>query len=299
MPSGTVNVTLAGPAAEFVPPLAAGVRASANTVGYFADFGALTVYNPGGAAPSGWTWDGNTLVSTTNSPTLNLCQINGGVVSTHSNPTITKCKILPTAGEIFGLTLNGTDKGTLTCRDTTIVGNLGGANPQTNGLSSDAGLIAERNHITYSGDGIHFVQQDGTLISQNYVGPLRFSDEGQHCDGNQSFQDSVAGSFTFQHNYIEHTESTIGTPFNASLTMGPPSATGALYTPTIDNNYFGGGLYHLRFNYQCRSAVVTNNDFGPVHSGEFGYHDFDTGNGNTYATWTNNRDENGSLIAAP
>lgn len=44
---------------------------------------------------------------------------------------------------------------------------------------------------------------------------------------------------------------------------------------------------------------MTNNDFGPVHSGEFGYHEFDPGNGNTYTTWSNNRDENSDLIAAP
>jgi len=232
---------------------------------------------------------------------LNLAQVNGGVVATHADPTVTNCKIIVPAGEIFCVTLQGTGKGVLTVLDTTIVGSLGGASPQVNGISSDSGLVARRCHVTQSGDGIHFLQQTGTIVSQNYVGPLRFTDEAQHCDGGQAFQDTVDGSLTFEHNHVVYTASTIGTPLNSSLTMGPPSAGGTLYTPTIDNNYFGGGIYHLRFNFQCRNAVVTNNDFGPVRSGvgEVGYHDFDPGNGNTYVTWTNNRDENGNSITAP
>ena len=283
----------------FAPPLSAGQRAGATTVGYFPEYGTLTVYTPGGAAPSGWHWDVNTLVTNGANAVLDLAEVHGGVVATHADPTITRCKVIVPADEIFCVTLNGSGKGTLTVSDTTVVGSLAGANPQVNGISSDSGLVVQRCHVTQSGDGIHFVQQTGTLVSQNYIGPLRFTDEAQHCDGSQGFQDTVDGSFTWEHNYVEHTISTIGTPFNSALTMGPPSATGALYTPTINNNFFGGGAYHLRFNYQCRNAVVTNNNFGPVHATEFNYHDFDTGNGDTYVTWSNNRDENGTLIAAP
>lgn len=285
--------------AAFTPPLGAGIRASESTVGWFPAYGALTVYNPGGAAPSGWFWDGNALRPIAANATLDLAQINGSVYCDKADPVVTRCKVVVPADELYGVTLTGSTNGTLTIEDTTVIGSLAGTNPQVDGISSDAGLVARRNHLTQSGDGIHFVQRNGTLVSQNYVGPLRFSDEGQHCDAGQGFQDTADGSFAYEHNYVEHTQSTIGTPFNSSLTMGPPSATGALYTPTIDNNYFGGGLYHLRFNFQCRSAVVTNNDFGPVHSGEFGYHDFDPLNGNTYATWSNNRDEGGNLIAEP
>lgn len=291
---------LARPQAGFTPPLASGIRATSTTVGYFADYGALTTYNPGGAAPTGWTWDGNSLVTTTDNAVLNLAQVNGGVVATHANPTVTKCKVIVPAGEIFCVTLAATGKGTLTVSDTTVVGSLGGANPQVNGISSDSSLDCRRCHVTQSGDGIHFTGITGTIVSQCYVGPLRFTDEAQHCDGMQHFQDTVDGSFTVAHTYIEYTASTpVGTSYNSALTMGPPSEIGALYTPTINNNYFGGGLFHLRFNHRGRNCVVSDNDFGVVHGDEFGLHEFDTGNGSTYTTWSNNRDSDGNLIPAP
>lgn len=279
--------------------LGAGIRAGSTTVGYLGSDGDLTVYNPGGTPPAGWAWDGNTLVTTTANATLDHARVNGSVVAGHSNPTVTDCKIVVSAGEIFGVSINGSGKGVLTIRDTTVIGSLGGVNPQVNGISSDSSLAAYRCHITQTGDGIHFVGDNSTIISQCYIGPLRFTDEAQHCDAMQHFQAATTQTFTVEHCYIAHTSSTIGTPMNAALTMGPPSATGATWGATITNNYFGGGLYHLRFNFQGRSLVVTNNDFGPIHASEFGYHDFDTGNGSTYTTWSNNRDENSTLIPAP
>jgi len=282
-------------------PIASGVRATSSNVGYFSEYGALTEYTPGGAAPSGWAWDGTSLVSTTGGATLTLAYINGGSVVANDSPgaTISKCLIVCGPDDIFGVTLSGSN-GTLTVLDTTVVGNLVGTNPQVNGISSDDGLVVRRCHVTRTGDGIHWVGKTGTLISQCYIGSQRFTDEAQHCDGMQHFQDTVDGStFTVEHCYVASSPSTIGTPMNAALTMGPPSETGNTFTPTINNNYFEAGLYHLRFNHKGRNCVVTNNDFGPIHSGEFDYHEFDTGNGSTYATWSNNRDENGSLIAAP
>lgn len=274
--------------------LAAGVRAGSTTVGYLGSLGALTTLNPGGSPPSGTSWDGNTLIIAS-SGTFDHYLINGGVVITGSNnPTVTNCRIVAAANEIYCIAHNGT--GTLTITDCTIVGSLAGTNPQVNGIASDGGLVARRCHVTQSGDGIHWVS-NGALISQCYVGPLRFTDEAQHCDGMQVFQDSVDGVFTVEHCYVAQTTSTIGTPMNSALTYGPASATGPLITPTIDDNYFEAGLYHLRNGFQVRNAVVTNNDIGPLHSGEFGL--VDNSAGNTYATWSNNRDSGGNPIPSP
>lgn len=282
----------------FTPPLAAGARASSTTVGYFPEYGALTTYNPGGTPPTGWAWDGDALISTTSNAVLNLALVNGAVVDNDGGATITKCRILCPVGQIYGVTAAGTGIGFTTVEDTTVVGAASGAF-QVNGISSDDGLIARRCHVTQTGDGIHLTTKTGTLVSQCYVGNLRFIDEEQHLDGMQIFQDDTTGSVTVEHCYIARTVSTIGTPINAALTMGPPTESGPTFTPTINNNFFESGLYHLRFNHMARNAVVTNNDFGPIHASEFGYHEFDTGNGSTYATWSNNRDENGSLLAAP
>lgn len=288
------NLRIAQESALAGGQLGAGLRASPTNVGYLGNLGDLTTLNPGGSAPSGSSWDVNTLIIAS-SGTFDHYLINGGVVVTGSNnPTVTNCRIIPPAGEIYCIAHNGT--GTLTISDCTMIGNSGGANPQVNAIASDGFLVARRCHVTNSGDGIHWVS-NGALISQCYVGPLRFTDEAQHCDGMQVFQDSVDGTFTLEHCYVAQTLSTIGTPMNSALTYGPPSATGPLITPTINNNYFAAGLYHLRNGFQTRNAVVTNNDFGPLGAGEFGLVDNSTGN--TYATWSNNRDSGGNPISSP
>lgn len=287
--------------------MGAGIRASSTNVGYFPAFGALTEYVPGGTPPAGWAWDGEALISTGPNSVLNLALINGGcVVDDDGGAVITKSRIVcgPT-NNFVGITLNGTNKGFLTVEDTTVVGNLVGTR-QGNGISSDDGLIARRCHVTRTGDGIHFCSKTGTLISQCYVGQQRYDDVEQHCDGVQQFMDDANGSFTFEHSFIDETVSTYpgGLPdaMSAGMTMGPPVDTPPIvYTPTLVNNYYASGGYHLRFNYMCRNAVVTDNDFGPIRAanGEVAYHDFDPGIGNTYTTWSNNRNEIGNLIPAP
>lgn len=295
------------PPPPFVPPLAAGVRAGPSTVGYFPEYGPLTVYNIGDTPPSGWVWSGDVLQTNQDNATLNLAEVNASLYCIHSNPTITKCVIHASIAQLIVITLQGTAKGTLTVHDCTVLGNREGAfnQYQLNGISSDSAMDVRRNYVAHSGDGIHFTGRTGTLISQCYVGPLRFTDEDQHLDGIQHFQDSTPGSYTIEHSYVAYTQSQSNLftlqSMSAGITQGPPASTGALYTPTINNNFIQGGGYHLRFNYQARDCVVTNNDFGPIHFDEAGYHDFNTGapENLTYTTWSNNRNELGQIIPAP
>lgn len=287
--------------------LAPGVRAAANTVGYLESPANLTILNNGDTLPGGWNgeWDTGALVVRANSVTIDHYRINAEVVLYGSNPTVTNCQIYPGVNALFGVTLAGFNKGVLTVMDTTIVGNSTGANPQVNGISSDSGLVAIRCDVSATGDGIHMVAQANpaqAVISQCYIHDQAFIDEAQHCDGIQIYNEGQAGSpngfFTVEHTSVMRSTSTLSTPMNAALTCGPPTTNSeALVAPTFDNNYFQAGLYHLRMNFRLHDSVVTNNDFGPIYPSEYGI--INVEEPSAVATWSNNRDSNGTLIAQP
>lgn len=277
--------------------LGAGLRAGPGLVGYKGSLGALTTLNPGGTPPSGCSWDVNTLIINSNNITLDHYLINGSVFANGSNPTVTNCKLQVPAGEIFGIVLNGTGKGTLTVNDCTIIGNATSGSPQVNGIASDSILSTQRCDVSGTGDGIHFIS-NGSLVSQAYIHDLAFIDEGQHCDGMQGFNHTSTGTFTIEHSYVGPIFSTIGTPCNSSLTFGPPSDNAEpLSTPTVNNNYLASGLFHLRVNYRQQNGTVTNNNIGPLSVGEFGL--LVVEQPASVTTWSNNRDNSGTLIPQP
>lgn len=295
--------------------LAAGQRASPGTVGYRGTLAELTTYNPGGTPPSGWSWDVNTLVSTGAGAALDHARINGSVVANHSGVVVTNCRILPPAGEFFGVTLSGGGKGFLVVKDTTVVGTSQptGQQYQVNGVSSDSGLIAVRCDVSGTGDGIHAVADPstwtggevgigsgtnaraGSIISQCYVHDLAFVDEAQHLDGFQTFNHATLQAFMIvEHNHVAQTLSTIGTPMNAGLTLAlPPVNSGEpLVTATVDNNLFVAGLFHMRVQYRLQNTLVTNNNLGVLNANEFDVRVTEVPA--SVITWSNNRDGSGA-----
>ncbi|HET9411236.1 MAG TPA: hypothetical protein VFO38_00055, partial [Candidatus Saccharimonadales bacterium] len=96
---------------------------------------------------------------------------------------------------------------------------------------------------------------------------------------------------------IRRTTSTLGTPMNSAFTCGPANGSEPLATPTINNCYFEAGLYHMRVNFRLQDAVITNNDFGPIHASEFGL--FVVEEPIIIDSWSNNRDSNGNQITNP
>lgn len=283
--------------------LAAGMRATAGRVGYLGSPADLTVININDPVPGGWsaTWISGTLVVAGNNITVDHYRINASLVFTGANPTVTNCKIYPNADDTFAVALSG-GSGVLTITDTTVVGNGTGTNPQVHGIGSDAGLVARRCDISQTGDGIHIVAQANpadAIISQCYIHDQAFIDEGQHCDGIQVFNNlSSEGFFTIEHTGIRRTTSTLGTPMNAAFTSGPATSNADyLATPIINNCFFESGLYHMRVNFRLRDAAITNNDFGPIHSGEFGLLVIEEPI--IIDSWSNNRDSSGNQIANP
>jgi hypothetical protein len=286
----------------FGGPLPAGQRVAAGTVGYLGDLSDLTTLNPGDTPPGGWSasWDGNSLVVDADDVTISGYRITGEVVFTGGNPTVTGCRIEPRAGAIYGVTVNGAGLGTLTVSDTTVVGNPT-SGTQNNGISSDSGLHAARCAVSRTGDGIHIVPQPDvadSTISQCWVHDLAFIDEEQHLDGIQVFPPPVGGGqVRIEHTRIEAAFSALGTPMNASITIGSPTNNSdPLTTPAVVNCYLGGGLGHLRVNFRCQNATVTDNDFGPLDPEEF---ELVSWEGSTIAAWSNNRDDNGDLVPQP
>ncbi|HSX42855.1 MAG TPA: hypothetical protein VLF59_02095 [Candidatus Saccharimonadales bacterium] len=298
--SGSRRAAIAEP---ILRQLAAGVRASKRRVGYLGSEAALTVLNNGDPLPGGWnaSWQSGALVINAANVTLDHYRINGCLVFQGSSPTVTNCKIYSNPGSFYGIALNGGGAGgVLTVTDTTVVGDPSSGSAQVNGISSDSGLVARRCDVSHTGDGVHMVAQPNqadAIISQCYVHNLAYIDEAQHCDGVQIFNNSVSnGYFTVEHCSVPQSLSTIGTPMNSAMTCGTPSGDPSMVsTPIVNNNYFEGGAYHLRLNFRLHNATVTNNDLGPLVSGEFGTVSADS----PMAIWSNNRDSNGSQIANP
>ncbi len=283
-------------------PLAAGVRASRRRVGYLGSEAALTVLTNGDPLPGGWSavWDTGSLVVNGNNVVIDHYLIHGSVVFQGNNPTMTNCRVYSNPGDFFGVTINGAGHGVLTISDTSVIGDASSGTAQVNGISSDSGLIARRCDVSGTGDGIHLVSQASqtdAIISQCYVHDLAFVDESQHCDGIQIFNNTgTASFFTVEHCRVEQTLSTIGTPLNSAMTCGTPTNdTTPLATPIINNNHFESGLYHLRLNYRLHNGTITNNDFGPQYTGEFGIVDVVV----PMATWSNNLNSAGGTIGNP
>jgi len=292
-----------GPPFEPGEQLEPGVRATPGTVGYLGDPDDLTVLNAGDPLPEEWAaaWDDGALIVTADNVVIDHYRINADVIFFGDDPTVTNCVIHSPDGHLYGLTINGGGHGVLTVTDTTVVGS--NTEPaQSDGISSDSGLRAIRCDVSGTGDGIHVTAQpdpDDCVVSQCVVHDLAFLNEEQHCDAIQQFPHATTDSFfTCEYTYIASSDSTIGTPMNSATGAGVnPGVDAPLVTPVFNDNFLEGGLYHLRLGDRVQNVVVTNNDFGPVHSGEFNYYDYQPGV--DIATWSNNRDENGDLIDPP
>jgi hypothetical protein len=278
--------------------LAAGLRAGPGLVGYLGREDDLTVYNVGDPLPSGAVWDAGAFRINADGFMLQRFRINAEVVSYGANPTLRQGVVECGPGSTFGITLNGSGKGTLTVEDVTVRRSppAMAGDVQTNGISSDSALIARRCDVSGSGDGIHVVAGGGSLVSQCCIHGLAFVDEEQHLDPIQVFS-GAGGAITVEHCWVGPAFSAGGTPPNSSLTCGFATNSGPIITPTIRNCFFSSGLYHLRIGYRVTGAVVVDNDLGELSSGEFGL--VAVTEPSSIASWSNNRDDGGTPVPPP
>lgn len=293
-------------------------RAAPGTVGFLGDEGDLVEILVGGSLTGTplaglGGWDGDTFVATGNDVVIDGVKLHcqGLVHGSGTNMTVQDSVILCTPGGLFGVGQSNDLQGTLTITDCTVVCDTGpGTATYGVSIAGEGILIALRNDVSGSGDGIHANAQPGSFaassrIEKNYIHDLSYLDEDQHLDAMQVFNadesnTSLPTYITIKGNYVDGQEAgPSGEAINSSLTMGR-SPDGADEPPAvsavIDNNYFGGGAFHLRIGYQTADVVVTNNNFGslrhsPDPADEFDYADAEGGD---IATWTNNRTGSGA-----
>lgn len=301
-------------------PLAPGVRASPGTVGYLGDGSDLTVLNYGdsfvGTSLEGVaTWsDGVVLRINASDFTMEDYHLTDSMVlhASGANLTIRNCVIDAPQGGFYAISQNGAGQGNMTVEDTTITCAAGpGTARYSAAILCQAGtFVGRRLDVSGSGDGIHFCGIPGTdfddpavpILSQSYIHDLSFLDSSQHLDSIQIYNTTASNTTTdtlaiVEHNYVPADDiGPLGEGANAAVTMGKPSGdnTGPFMAAKIDNNYFGGGAYHLRIGYRMQNTVVTNNNLGSVNeaTGEFGLVSVDLSGSVT--TWSNNRDGSGA-----
>lgn len=303
-------------------PLPQGQRAAPGLVGYLGDTADLFEIN----YPDDFTgtplegiavWDGDDGVLRINGSDVviegMLLNVLGVYHGSGTNLTIRDSVIHAIEGgdNWFGISA-GQARGTLTVQDCTVVCDTGPGADETYsvGIIADGVLVALRNDVSGCGDGIQGCGTPGgfetaTRIEQNHIHDLSYLDEAQHLDAIQVYNATATNTdedtfLTISGNHVVGQEgSPSGVAINSSATMGRPPAESTLGPPlsvVVDNNYLGGGAFHLRLGFQMVDVEVTNNNFGatrpdPDPAGEFGYASVEEAA--SVATWTNNRTGSG------
>lgn len=293
---------------RLVGVLPAGERAGSGLVGVLVPDSELTLLNAGDASPiPGMFWDGSTYRVNGDNVIVENLLINGTTIGifNNSHTIIRNCKVVAPFGAFHAIYTDTGVTGTALIEDCTVtcVGNPTGPTQLIGtGISVDIPITIRRCDVSLVGDGIHITAYPGTIISQCYLHNLKFVDETQHQDGIQVFSPvTTGGNFTVEHSRVEASFSSTGTPMNSALTCGlPADTTEPRIGVTLNNNFWGSGLYNLRCEFRLENVGITNCDWGPI--GLFDY--FIVEQASTVllpgaAGWDNNRDENGNLLARP
>lgn len=289
-------------------PIAEGERAAPGLVGFLGNPGELTVITDGqdltGTPLEGMQWEDvgdiqDRLRILGSDVLLENLMLNVNSINhvTGANLTFRNCIInLTSAGEGSGRGIgqNSPDQGILTFEDTTVVcDSSGGDFAYSMAVGCEGVLVARRSDFSGSGDGIQCgawgtQYAEELTIDQCVIRDLYYPDAGQHLDGIQVFiTDEEASTAILTNNYVDGQGlGPDGAAWSASLMIGANDDPLPDTTVLIDNNYFGGGAYHMRLGYRLISTV-TNNNFGsltPVAETAF----VDTVVPSV--VWTNNRD---------
>lgn len=300
------SLTITGlPAAA--PALGSGQRAAPGTVGYLGGLAELTRIQQSddltGTPFEGADWFPGVLVVGSNS---NL-DIEGywfdGVAlffTGSGNHEIRHCVIDAPDGQAYGLGASAHDTATILIEDTTITfaGNgtaVGFSRFMTMTRCDVSG--GENSVAFYSFPAATFA--DAPTLSQCYFHDQLFNSLEQHVDAIEVHQDATdATKLVIEGCYITGSRGPGNVPISAGITMGEGSgSTSGILTPKIDNCYIGDGTYHLRIEFRTANCVVTDNNFGALSAGEFGFHAVSSAP--SIATWTGNVDGNGDPVAGP
>jgi len=283
-------------------PTPSGTFVKPGTVGYLGATSALTVYQPGGAAPSGCSWISYGLRCDQDDITWDHVWIKGSVYWTGvGNLTLTNSIVQGgDNGEWYALlghpSNTGTINSTITVTDST-VGWLPGKTPPPGqdvapvwALYGNQRQIVERSDLSGMAQGID--PTDGSIIKDNWIhGLVQNSTDPNnptHLDGIYS---QGGGNITITGNYVD-VPARSDTTAAVFIQDRGSSDTGI----SITNNYLTGGAFTLR-NQTGINVDVENNVFGQSVWGPVG--DLNAGYVGTFGTWSGNVQTDGTVIAKP
>ena len=293
-PSASPSSTATVPSTGYVQP---------GSVGYLGDKNALTVYQPGGSAPSGCSWLSYGLRCDQTNLTLDHVWLKGSLYWTGTG-TLKVTNSIAQGGTVdtwYVLLAHPSNTGslpgsTIDVEDSTLGwdSSLGYVYPAGTdvapawSLYGNERMIMERDDVSGMPQGVD--PTDSSIIKDNYFHNLfqnGTSSSPTHLDGIYS---QGGGNIQIDGNYVD-------VPVRSDTTAAVfiqdrgSSDTGI----SITNNYLNGGAYILR-NQTGINVDVENNVFGNGVWGDVG--DL-SGYPGTYGTWSGNVDTKGNVISKP
>lgn len=277
------------------------------SVGYRGSLNDLTVYAPGGAAPSGCSWQAYGLNCSDTSDTWDHVWIKSSVYWRGTGTLKVTNSVITgapgTAGNWYtllghtpanqayaGATLDVEDS-TLSFSGT-VPGNVDSA-PVWSAYGNQRQIIL-RDDLSGMAQGID--PTDSSVIEDNYIHNLVQNGTGGttvHLDGAFS---QGGGNILIKGNYIDATHAPGAAPTSDTTAAVFIQDRGSTDTGiSIQDNYLNGGAYVLR-NQTGINVDVEGNTFG---AGVYGLVGDLTGYPGTYGTWTGNVDSTGATVAKP
>ncbi len=278
----------------------AGGYVKPGTVGYLGSTSALKIYQPGGAAPGGCSWQSYGLRCDQTNLTLDHVWIKGSFYWTGSGRlTISHSIVWGGTGDSWYAVLghpdtSGAIDSTIEVTDSTVEWMPG----QTMPPGEDVGpiwsaygnqtLIAIRDDLSGMPQGID--PTAGSIIRDNWIHGLVQTGTAStpaHLDGIFS---QGGSNITIEGNYID---APVRSDATAAIYIQDRGATDTGIS--IVGNYLNGGAFNLRnqtgINVDVRNNTFANSVWGPV--GDL------TGYPGTYGTWSGNITLNGAALASP
>lgn len=272
-----------------------------NSVGYLGATSALTVYKPGGAAPTNCAWQSYGLRCNDNNVTLDHVLIQGGVYWTGTGVmTVTNSVIQGGSGsEWYVLLGHPSSSGALpgskiVVKDSTLNWLPGKIFPTNQdvapiwSLYGNQAVDAERDNLSGLPQGLP--APAGSTLINNWVHDLvqnSTTSTPTHLDGIFS---QGGSNILIQGNYVDAPARSDTTA--AMFIQGDAADTNI----AIKNNFFNGGAYNL-VNDTAQNVDVENNTFG---SSIYGFVAASGGTvQGTYGTWSGNISSTGSTISKP
>ena len=268
------------------------------TAGFRGDPAALRVIAEGSSLPSGTGWDSGALVVTADALTLENVRVKGAVEFRGRGTLVVRDSIIEGGYGAVGVVMAVTPGSVVDIRNSLLRWREGDTPKAGSGVGAiqvfaQLTVVAIGNEIFGTVDGIQAAGDD-TRIEGNWIHDLALLGEYPNNSHNDGIQVYSGANVVVASNRVEMGFD--GVHQNAAVFFQPGRGS-AISRPQIRGNYLEGGGFTLRLEGATSDAVVSDNLFGPLANGAFGY--AYALEGATIAEWTNNRVAGGGLLPRP